>query len=91
MRRRCLGVVVEQLGRVLVDHLQLRHVAVDVILDSAQQMRFAQARFAVDEQRVQVRLAWRFSHCRCHGVGQAVRIADDEVLEREGGKRRGVV
>ena len=49
-------------------------------------MRLAQARPSVDEQRVQMRFARGFGNGDGHGIRHAVRVADDEVLERE---RRG--
>ena len=52
VRRRCVHVVLEQLIRVFVDDLQVGHVAVDVVLYGPKQMRLAQARPSVDEQRV---------------------------------------
>ena len=86
MRRAGLHVVAQQLGRVHVDGGKLRHRLVDVVLDGAHEVRFPQTRLAVDEQRVEVRLARHLGHGHGHGVRHAVRIADDEVLERKRGR-----
>ena len=86
VRRAGLHVVAQQLGRVHVDGGKLRHRLVDVVLDGAHEVRFPQTRLAVDEQRVEVRLARHLGHGHGHGVRHAVRIADDEVLERKRGR-----
>ena len=71
--------------------LFLRMVLADVLTDGEQQMRLAQARVAVDEQRV-IRLARLFSHGQRRGVREFVRAADDEAVEGVAGHlRQGVV
>ena len=50
-------------------------------------MRLSQAALPVDEQGVEMGLAGHFRHGDGHGIGHAVRIANDEVLERERGRR----
>ncbi len=54
-------------------------------------MSLAQAALAVDEQRVEGALTWGFGDLHRHGIGHAVRLADDEVLERERAERAGHV
>ena len=48
-------------------------------------VRFPQPALSVDEQRVKRRLSRHLGDVDRHGVGHAVGVADDEVLERERG------
>src|SRR3954465_880709 len=63
----------------------------DVVADRMQQMRLADAGWAIDEERV-VGLAGKLGHREGRRVREAVRVADDELLEAvlrvEAGRRR---
>ena len=86
VRHRGFHVIRKQLCGVYVGHLQLRSRLVDIVLNSAQKVCFPQSALAIDEKRVEVHLAGSFRDIDSHRVGHSVGVADDEVLESEGGR-----
>ena len=62
----------------------------DVVADRVQQVRLAEAGRAVEEERV-VGLAGQLGDGERGGVGEAVAVADDELVERELGVKLGLV
>ena len=76
----------ERLGRHVAHPLVAEHGA-DVVADRVQEVGLAQAGRAVDEQRV-VGPAGALGHRQRGGVGEAVRRADDELVERVAGVER---
>ena len=77
----------ERLGRDVPDSAELVHVA-HVVPDRVQEVGLAQSGRAVDEERV-VGAGRGLGDRERGGVGEAVRRADDEVLERVAGVQRG--
>ncbi len=71
----------EALGR-RGTHAQPAAVGAHVVADRVQQVGFPQARRAVEKERV-VGLAGQLGDCECRGVGEAVGVADDELVEGE--------
>lgn len=85
VRCACVHVVGQKLGRVDVDRSEVRLRLADVVLYGPHEVRFPQPALSVDEQRVKRRLSRHLGDVDRHGVGHAVGVADDEVLERERG------
>ena len=73
----------ERLDRRVADG-QPAAVGEDVVADRVQQVGLADAGGPVDEERV-VGVAGKLGHGERGGVGEAIGVADDELLEREAG------
>ena len=77
----------ELLGR-QVEHAQVRAAGLQLMRDGMHQVGLAQADAAVKEQRVEGDRP-AFGHPAGGGMGQLVRLADDEAVEGEAGIQRG--
>ena len=84
----------ERVAREIEDAV-VRQPLEDLLADCLEQMRLAESNAAMDEERV-VGLPRELRHREGGGVGEAVRVADDELAERElrvelrGGRERRV-